>query len=223
MSGAANEEIARLEADAQQAWQTSITPPTGPSSCALALERANVESGEIRAELEAAQAAHRSDRQQLGRVDVLQNELAEAELRLAAGAESLIRGQHELDEQAGRFTSERDALQRQLSQMRNELEQTRAQAGQQGSQMTITMDQVRAATLAEQAKEWEGRCTNLEAEVVALRAQLAAACIDRDAANQMRDAAWHERDAANEQRDAAFRERNAVGQAPTPPARRGTW
>lgn len=184
---AANDEIARLEADAQQAWQTSITAAERAEQLRVALEQANVEAGEMRGELEAAQAAlasERLQRQQDPQLADLQQQLDETGRQLAASTELQARTAREQAEQAARFAGEREALDRELAQLRRDLDQARDQAGQQSAQMTITMDQVRAETQAQQAQGLQDRCAALEAELQQARDQLATACQARDAASQ---------------------------------------
>jgi len=105
-----------------------------------------------------------------------------------ASAEVQTRGQGELAEQVARFASERETLERQVEQLRCDLERARSQVGQQSSQMTVTMDQIRAEAQARQAQEWQERCAVLEADLQRTRDELAAACQARDAAG-----AWESR------------------------------
>jgi hypothetical protein len=185
----AHDEIARLEGDAQQAWQTSITAAERAEQMRVALENAHVEAGEVRGELDTALAALQTARQQApAQLAELQQTLAGTEQRLASSTEALNRGQQELEEQASRFAREREAFEQQICQLRGEVEQARFELARQGSQMTVAMDQLRAETQGNPVAEAETRCAALEAELQGVREELNAARHERDLA-----ASWESR------------------------------
>ena len=162
----ANDEIARLEADAQQAWQTSITAAERAEQLRLALEKANVEAGEVRGELEAAQAAlarERLQRQQDPQLDDLQERLDETERKLAASAELQARSARELAEQAARIASEREAVERQQLRLA-ETEQSLA-ASSEAQARSVRELAEQAARFASEREAFERQLEQLRRDV----------------------------------------------------------
>ena len=180
---AANDEIARLEADAKQAWQTSVVAAERADQLREALEEANVETGEVRGELEAALSALKRERAEgEPRLSSMRQQLEQAQRKLAEAEATMIQAQRQMEEQSSRPAAEREALQRQIAQLQRELEQARSQA-MQSSQMTISMGSARAKS-QEEASDWESRCTALSADVARLETELSAARAQQSEAAQ---------------------------------------
>jgi hypothetical protein len=147
---AANEEIARLEADAQQAWQTSITAAERAEQLRIALEQANVEAGEARGELEAAHAALHAERQQAdAKLQQFQQELQQARARQAQPNTQTIT-MNQL--QAAGQGEEGEQLAARVATLEAELEQTR---------FTLTTAQLER----DAASQWEPRFREAEQQV----------------------------------------------------------
>lgn len=189
---AANEDIARLEADAQQAWQTSVVASERAEQMCEALERANVQIGEITAELESTQAELKrrsgSQSDQRAHVSRLEGLLEASHREVAVARQALVEAQTasaERTSHAQRLEAECNARDRRVEQLERELTAAQHAAREAAARAvtgpaTIVMSDLQAEIKA--SEELQACNVALEAEVSRLTTELRISVQDRDAA-----------------------------------------